>query len=57
MTCFQCPDWRLRCIFIACPEMDERLTRIEDDIDRQERIRAIGREMDERIERYLRREG
>jgi hypothetical protein len=57
MTCSQCPDWRLRCILFACPELSERLTRIEDDIDRQERIRAIGREIDERIERYLRREG
>jgi len=52
MTCSQCPDWRLRCIFIGCPEMNERLSRIEDDIERQERIRAIRGEMDERIERY-----
>jgi hypothetical protein len=37
--------------------MSERLSRIDEDIDRQERIRAIGREMDERIERYLGREG
>jgi len=36
--------------------MDERLTRIEDDIDRQERIRAIGREI-KRIGRYLKGEG
>ena len=57
MTCSQCPDWRRRCIFIGCPEMNERLSRIEDDIERQERMRAIGREMDERIERYLRGEG
>jgi len=56
MTCSQCPDWRLRCIFIGCPEMNERLSRIEDDIERQERIRAIGMEMEERIERYLGRE-
>jgi hypothetical protein len=54
MTCsLSCPDWRLRCILFACPEENERLSRIDDDIDRQERIRAIGREMDERIERYL----
>jgi len=56
MTCSQCPDWRLRYIFIGCPEMNERLSRIEDDIERQERIRAIGMEMEERIERYLGRE-
>jgi len=37
--------------------MSERLSRIEDDIDRQERIRAIAREMDERIERYPRGRG
>jgi hypothetical protein len=55
MTCSQCPDWRLRCIFIGCPEMNERLSRIDEDIDyRQEYIRgAMRREMDERIERYL----
>jgi hypothetical protein len=54
MTCsLSCPDWRLRCIFIACPELSEHLSRIDADIDRQERIRAIGREIDERIERYL----
>jgi hypothetical protein len=57
MTCSQCPDWRLRCILFACPELSERLSRIEDDIDQLERIRAIGREMDERIGRYLRGEG
>jgi hypothetical protein len=46
-----CPDWRLRCILFACPELSEILDRIDKDIDYQrERIRA---EMDERIERYL----
>src|SRR3972149_4106587 len=44
-----CPDWRLRCILIACPDMSERLSRIEDDIDRQERIRGLAREMGGRI--------
>lgn len=56
MTCsLSCPWWRLRCILFACPEMSERLARIDADIDRQEYIRAIGREMDERIKRYMRR--
>jgi hypothetical protein len=53
MICsLSCPLWRLRCILFACPELSERLSRIDGDIDyQQERIR---REMDERIERYLR---
>jgi len=56
MTCsLSYPWWQLRCILFACPEMSERLARIDADIDRQEYIRAIGREMDERIKRYLRR--
>jgi hypothetical protein len=54
MTCsLSCPDWRLRCILVACLEESERLSRIDEDIDRQERIRAIGREIDERIQKYL----
>jgi hypothetical protein len=55
MTCDRtCPDWRLRCIVIACPELSERLSRVDEDIDyQQERKRDIRREMDERIERYL----
>jgi len=58
MICsLSCPLWRLRCILFACPELSEILGRIDDDISRQERIRAIGREMDERIGRYLRMEG
>ena len=55
MTCsLSCPWWRLRCILFACPEMSERLARIDADIDRQEYIRAIRREMAVRIKRYLR---
>ena len=55
--CPNCSWYRRWFFFIGCPEMDERLSRVDDDIDRQERIRAIGREIDERIERYLRGEG
>jgi hypothetical protein len=45
-----CPWWRLRCILFACRELSERLSRVDGDIERLERIR---REMDERIKRYL----
>jgi hypothetical protein len=52
MICsLSCPDWRLRCILFACPELSEILDRIDKDIDCQRE--CIRREMDERIERYL----
>ena len=49
-----CPWWRWRCIWIACPDLSERLSRVDADIDyQQERKRDIRAEMDKRIERYL----
>lgn len=38
MTCQGCPKKRCRCIFFACPEFSEKLSAIDEDLDREEAL-------------------